>query len=100
MLKCLPWCAWLKPFPPLPPPPTSCPCRYNIIHTHDGYGAFILADHAEPGSWGPSADSPTSDAYAPAYNVSLHTLSLPDIYRRDFVTDFSRVEGMPVRGRG
>ena len=68
---------------------------YNLVHTHDGAAAFVLADHAEPGSWGPSADSPTSDAYAPAYNVSLHTLSLPDIYRRDYVTDFSRVEGLP-----
>lgn len=67
---------------------------YNLVHTHDNAAAFILADHAEPGSWGPTADSPTSDAYAPAYNASLHTLSLPDIYRRDFVTDFSRVEGL------
>ena len=69
---------------------------YNLIHTHDEMAAFILADHAEPGSWGPTSDSPTSDAYAPGYNASLHTLALPDIYRRDFVTDFSRVEGLPV----
>lgn len=32
------------------------------------------ADHAEKGSKGPQSDSPTSDAYAPAYNASFHTL--------------------------
>lgn len=69
---------------------------YNIVHTHDEAAAFILADHAEPGSWGPTSDSPTSDAYAPAYNASLHTLSLSEVYRRDYVTDFGRVEGLPV----
>lgn len=67
---------------------------YNLVHTHDNAAAFVLADHAEPGSWGPTADSPTSDAYAPAFNASLHTMSLPDIYRRDYITDFSRVEGL------
>lgn len=66
------------------------------MHSHDGAAAFVLADHAEPGSWGPTSDSPTSDAYAPAYNASLHTLSLQGVYRRDFVTDFGRIEGMPV----
>lgn len=68
---------------------------YTLIHTHDNKAAFVLADHAEPGSWGPLTDSPTSDAYAPAYAASLHTLSLPGVYRRDFVTDFTRVEGIP-----
>jgi hypothetical protein len=32
------------------------------------------ADHAEPGSAGPQSDSPTSDAYAPAYSTSFYTL--------------------------
>jgi len=69
---------------------------YNIIHTHDEQGVFVLADHAEPGSKGPMLDSPSADAYAPAYNASLHTLSLGMVYRRSFITDFARVEGLPV----
>jgi hypothetical protein len=69
---------------------------YNLIHTHDKYGAFVLADHAEPGSRGPSLDSPTADAYAPAYNASLHTLSLEHVYRRSYIPDFGRIEGVPV----
>lgn len=68
---------------------------YNMVHTHDNYAAFILADHAEPGSQGPQSDSPTSDAYAPSYNGTLYTLSLRNVYRREFITDFSRVEGIP-----
>jgi len=68
---------------------------YNLIHTHEEEGVFVLADHAEPGSMGPKLDSPTSDAYAPAYNASLHTLSLGMVYRRSYVTDFARVEGIP-----
>jgi hypothetical protein len=47
---------------------------YNMVHTHDNDAAFILADHAEPGSAGPQSDSPTSDAYAPAYSTSFYTL--------------------------
>jgi sortilin len=70
---------------------------YNLVYTHDESAAFVLADHAEPGSWSAEVDSPTSDAYAPAYNASLHTMSLADVYRREFVTDFSRIEGVPVR---
>jgi len=68
---------------------------YNLVSTHDDAGVFVLADHAEPGSRGPSSDSPSADAYAPAYNVSLHTLSIGNVYRRAFITDFSRVEGVP-----
>ncbi|KAL4860184.1 Vacuolar protein sorting/targeting protein 10 [Chlorella vulgaris] len=68
---------------------------YNMIHTHDDKSAFILADHAEPGSSGPQSDSPTSDAYAPGYTTAFYTLSLRSVYRRDFITDFSRVEGVP-----
>ena len=34
----------------------------------------LPADHAEPGSRGPQSDSPTSDAYAPAYNASFYTV--------------------------
>ena len=70
---------------------------YNLMHTHDGTGVIVLADHAEPGSRGPSLDSPTADAYTPAYNASLHTLSLERVYRRSYITDFSRVEGVTVR---
>ena len=68
---------------------------YNLVSTHDDAGVFVLADHSEPGSRGPSSDSPSADAYAPAYNVSLHTLSIGAVYRRAFITDFSRVEGVP-----
>ena len=68
---------------------------YNMVRTHDGAAAFVLADHAEPGSRGPTSDSPTSDAYAPAYNASLHTLALRNVYRRDYLADFLRVEGLP-----
>jgi hypothetical protein len=70
---------------------------YNIVHTHGKEGAHVLADHAEPGSWGPAADAPTADAYAPSNAGALHTLALAGVYRREFVTDFSRVEGLPVR---
>ena len=68
---------------------------YNLVGTHDDGGVFVLADHAEPGSMGPSSDSPAADAYAPAYNASLHTASIADVYRRLFITDFARVEGVP-----
>ncbi|KAL6770526.1 hypothetical protein ACKKBF_B31605 [Auxenochlorella protothecoides x Auxenochlorella symbiontica] len=68
---------------------------YNMVETHDSAAAFVLADHAEPGSRGPTSDSPTSDAYAPAYNASMHTLSLRNVFRRDFLADFMRVEGLP-----
>ena len=68
---------------------------YMLVKTHDGWGTFVLADHAEPGSTGPLVDSPVSDAYSPAYNGSLYTLSLKNIYRRDYITDFARVEGLP-----
>lgn len=70
---------------------------YNIVRSHDKKASVILADHAEPGSFGPQTDSPTSDMYTPAYNASLHTLSLPDIYRRDFIVDLTRIEELPVR---
>lgn len=68
---------------------------YSLIHTHDEQGVFVLADHAEPGSKGPMEDSPSSDAYAPAYNASLHTMSLGMVYRRAFISDFARIEGIP-----
>lgn len=68
---------------------------YNMVHTHDNSAAFILADHAEKGSKGPQSDSPTSDSYAPAYNASFYTLSLRNVFRREFITDFSRVEAIP-----
>ena len=73
---------------------------YNMVRTHDGWGTFILADHAEPGSRSSGSDSPTSDAYAPAYNASLFSLALRDVYRREFTADFGRVEGLPVGGGG
>lgn len=68
---------------------------YNLVSTHDDGGVFVLADHAEPGSMGPTSDSPSADAYAPAYNASLHTMSIGDVYRRLYITDFARVEGVP-----
>jgi len=68
---------------------------YSLVHTHDEEGVFVLADHADPGSKGPTEDSPSADAYAPAYNASLHTLSLDMVYRRGFISDFARVEGIP-----
>lgn len=68
---------------------------YNLVGTHDDGGVFVLADHAEPGSMGPSSDYPSADAYAPAYNASLHTVSIADVYRRLYITDFARVEGVP-----
>ena len=36
--------------------------------------------------------------YAPAYNASLFTLSARNVYRRDFIVDFTRLEALPVRG--
>ncbi|GAB4816671.1 hypothetical protein N2152v2_003717 [Parachlorella kessleri] len=68
---------------------------YNLVHTHDDYGAFILADHAEEGSRGPTSDSPVSDLYAPAYNATFYTLSMRNVYRRDFIVDFTRLEALP-----
>lgn len=68
---------------------------YSLVHTHDEDGVFVLADHADPTSRGPMEDSPSADAYAPAYNASLHTLSLGLVYRRGFISDFSRIEGIP-----
>ena len=68
---------------------------YSLIYTHDKEGVFVLADHADPGSKGPTEDSPSADAYAPAYNASLHTLSLDMVYRRGFISDFARIEGIP-----
>lgn len=68
---------------------------YNLVTTQDGYGAFILADHAEEGSRGASSDSPVSDIYAPAYNASLYTLAVQNVYRRDYIVDFTRVDALP-----
>ena len=73
---------------------------YNLVQSHNKDGAYILADHAEPGSWGPETDSPTSDVYSPAFNASLHTVALEDVYRRDFIADFSRIEGLSVGIKG
>lgn len=66
--------------PPIPPRPNPS--------TH--------ADHAEEGSRGPTSDSPVSDVYAPAYNATFYTLSVRNVYRRDFIVDFTRIEALPV----
>ncbi|KDD72009.1 hypothetical protein H632_c4009p0, partial [Helicosporidium sp. ATCC 50920] len=73
---------------------------YNLVHTHENTGTFVLADHAEPGSRSASSDSPSSDLYAPPKTCSCaaagpHSLSLRGVYRRDSVADFARVEGLP-----
>jgi hypothetical protein len=66
-----------NPVYPAPAPPTTtephpalccaapCACRYNIIHTQDGWGAFVLADHAEPGSSGPTGKGTPGARVAP-----------------------------------
>lgn len=77
------------------PTPTVLPLP-PCARTHP-FTQPLAADHAEEGSRGPTSDSPVSDVYAPAYNASIFTLSIRSVYRRDFVVDFTRIEGLPVR---
>ena len=77
---------------PAPPPLPHLP-----PHTPPQPACSLPPDHAEEGSRGPTTDSPVSDAYAPAYNATFHSFSLRNVYRRDYVTDFSRIEGLAVR---
>ena len=66
---------------------------YNLVRTHDGTGAFVIVDHDEEDAI--QAGAPISNIYAAGANATLYTLSLRRNYRRGFVTDFSRVEGLP-----
>eukprot|EP00884_Botryococcus_braunii_P007264 jgi/Botrbrau1/16539/Bobra.0327s0006.1 len=66
---------------------------YNLLRTHDSDAAFLIVDHDEEDMV--SARAPISNVYAPGYNSSLFTLSLPRNYRQHFVTDLARVEGLP-----
>lgn len=63
------------------------------MRTHDGTGAFVIVDHDEEDAI--QAGAPISNIYAAGANATLYTLSLRRNYRRGFVTDFSRVEGLP-----
>ena len=66
---------------------------YNLVRTHDGGGAFVIVDHDEEDAL--QAKAPISNIYSAGFNTSLYTLSLRRNYRRGFVTDFARVEGLP-----
>ncbi len=66
---------------------------YNLVRTHDGTGAFVIVDHDEEDAI--QAGAPISNIYAAGANATLYTLSLRRNYRRGFITDFSRVEGLP-----
>ena len=63
------------------------------MRTHDGTGAFVIVDHDEEDAI--QAGAPISNIYAAGANATLYTLSLRRNYRRGFITDFSRVEGLP-----
>lgn len=66
---------------------------YNLVRTHDGTGAFVIVDHDEEDAI--QANAPISNIYSAGFNTSLYTLSLRRNYRRGFVTDFARIEGLP-----
>ncbi|KAK9845742.1 hypothetical protein WJX81_001203 [Elliptochloris bilobata] len=66
---------------------------YNLVKTHDGANAFLIVDHDEEDMI--SARAPIGNIYAPGYNNTLYTLSMTRNYRRSFITDFGRVEGLP-----
>jgi hypothetical protein len=66
---------------------------YNLIRTHDHSGAFAIVDHDEEDEF--SANAPIGNVYAPGYSTSLFTLSMTRNFRRSFITDFARVEGLP-----
>lgn len=63
------------------------------MRTHDGNGAFVIVDHDEEDAI--QAKAPISNIYSAGFNSSLYTLSLRRNYRRGFVTDFGRIEGLP-----
>lgn len=66
---------------------------YNLVRTHDGNGAFVIVDHDEEDAI--QAKAPMSNIYSAGFNSSRYTLSLRRNYRRGFVTDFGRIEGLP-----
>jgi len=72
---------------------SCCTQGYNLVRTHDGTGAFVIVDHDEEDAI--QAGAPISNIYAAGANATLYTLSLRRNYRRGFITDFSRVEGLP-----
>ncbi|KAK9828958.1 hypothetical protein WJX72_003046 [[Myrmecia] bisecta] len=82
-----------KTFAPVCLPVKYLDLGYNLIRTHDGEAAFVVVDHDEEDRI--EAQAPISNVYTPGLNNTLFTLSLPRNYRRNYVSDFGRVEGLP-----
>ncbi|BDA42979.1 Vacuolar protein sorting/targeting protein 10 [Coccomyxa sp. Obi] len=66
---------------------------YNLVKNHDGSTAFLVVDHDEEDMI--AAKAPIGNIYAPGYNNTLYTLSMSANFRRRYITDFGRVEGVP-----
>jgi hypothetical protein len=68
------------------------------VRTHDGEGVFMVVDHDEVDAH--SGAAPMGNVYSMGYNHSaMFALSLRRNFRKFFLVDFARVEGLPVRGR-
>ncbi|CAL5221253.1 g3408 [Coccomyxa viridis] len=66
---------------------------YNLVKTHDGASAFLVVDHDEEDMIAKRA--PMGNIYAPGYNNTLYSLSMTMNFRRRYITDFGRIEGIP-----
>ncbi len=94
---------------------------YNLVKTHDGASAFLVVDHDEEDMVAKRA--PMGNIYAPGeiplparyaqlgyasclvatknrychagYNNTLYSLSMTMNFRRRYITDFGRIEGIP-----
>ena len=68
---------------------------YEILSTQDGTGAIIIVDFKINNGF---MDIPASSVYTAGPHHALFSLSLTDVYKADFgfVTDFARIEGLPV----
>jgi hypothetical protein len=66
---------------------------YNLFETHGGDGAFLIVDHDETDEF--QAKAPISVIYNPGPNSTIYSLGMRRNYRRGYVTDFARVEGLP-----
>jgi hypothetical protein len=64
-----------------------------VRNHHDVAGAFIIVDHDEQVEV--EARAPVSSVYASGIAPSVFTLALRHNFRRGYISDFARVEGVP-----
>jgi len=68
---------------------------YEILSTQDGTGAVIIVSFKINNG---HMEIPASSVYTAGPHHALFSLSLTDVYKADFgfMTDFARIEGLPV----